>query len=1344
MDLTPDLCRGGRALLAWTQRGLAERAHIAVSTVADFERGSRTPVPNSVDAITAALEAGGVRFDGGRTVLTTSTASFASLPGGRPIRWVDSADLCDWADRNDGRSGLPQLIDMLIRASLGTAAVAHFPAGDSAQRGGWDGTCDSPHSVDYVPSGFSGWELTAQRQRIAEKADEDFSKRAASGSSASHAETTFVFVVMRSWPKKEAWIAEHRAKGIFKDVRALDVDDLVHWLDAYPVVQQWLAENIGKRPRTGVASLEEMWQRWSLCTRPALTERLMLAGRDQESTDIHAWLNASPSVLTVQAESIDEAIAFLWAAISVLPEDVRAAYLTHTLYAESDDAVRELAVAMKALIVVMNGESVGFAQAIALKGHRVYVVLGSSASGKVNVSLGRVRRFELADALEAMHGKRSDARSLAARSGGSIAALRRIMADETIPLPRWAETASRSAVHAALFAGAWDECSSGDKAVIAVLAGQTYDEVSRELAPLAIGLDAPLRRSGTKIRLASGQDAWFLLAPRLTDADVTTFFEIARAVLSEIDPRFERRDRSRLIAFGEEKPTHSRELRKGIIDTLNVMATFPDRAGGVQFLEERVRSLIRELFANADAALWWSLRDNLPELAEAAPQDFLDAVEASLASHDASITVLLRSDGEGAFSREYISDLTSALERLAWSADYFAAAVMGLAGLAARDTSGNRNGNRPAASLRSIFLPWMPQTVVPLTERLEVVDQLRDRYREVAWHLMLSLLPKNFDTSSYSSEPIWRRVDEEREAFSPDIQRRSADEVLSRLLSDAGNDVSRWSDLLGSLVGLGEIRQREATQKLLEVVRVIDRHDERLAARDSIRETLHRHRQFAHTDWAIPESALAPLQEAFDVLTPPDIVERERWVFAVQPAPPNPEAGHDFAKTEAQNAANRRRVAREILAAGSADIVFAMAFAVEFPFQLGRALIEVDVDPSLRATLLDRAVRSPDKNLTEFGRGMIHEGVEKYGVAWAGDVVRDAIAANWPAAAIGSLLHGMPATSEAWTLASEAGSEVERQYWETTPWLWFIHGTPPDINRAAETLLSVGRAVDTVALIGQTGAKQFDSPLLLRALRAASDQLGKQRDYNDSTMLAHYCGLIFDQLVADQSVSRADLVALEWTYFGLLQHSGRDAVLLEAALASSSEFFVQVLSAIYRGDDDEGQAELDEDGAKRKSAIAQQSYALLNDWSTVPGADADGNIDAIALNAWVDDARALAVQAKRGNIIDQQIGMILSAAKAEPNGDWPQKPVRDVIERLKNKELDTGFSIGTRNRRGVTTRGPLDGGEQERDLKNRYDDLAKKFRVSAPRTAAILRAIGNDYKMEAIYMDRLADEVDLI
>jgi transcriptional regulator with XRE-family HTH domain len=1344
VSITPKQCRAARALLAWNQRELAKRARIAVSTVADFERGSRSPIPNSIEAITAALEAGGARFDGARVFLVTGSARFATLPDGQPIRWVSSGDLANWADRIDAQSGLPELIERLIRASVGSEAVTlHFPAAESTQRGGWDGTCNTPSGDEFVPDGESRWELTVKR-KFSDKVDKDFDLRAAAGTDKSRAALTFVYVVMRSWPKKLEWLERQRAKGKFRDVKALDIDDLIHWLDAHPSVQKWLAERMGLRPHSGVASLEEMWQRWSLCTKPTLSEDLMVAGRDNEATHVHEWLRAAPSVLTVQAESNDEAVAFLWAALSVFPDNDREAYLTHTLYAENDTAVRELAAAMKALIVVMNGESSGFAQSVALKGHHVYSVIGADAGGAADIVLSRVKVAYISEALETNGCPRGEARSLAKRSGGSIAALRRIMADETMPLPRWARTDSQRPLHAALFAGSWDERSSADKHAIANLAGCAYEDAFRALTPLTVGVGAPLLRTGTKVRLASPQDIWFLLASRLTEADIDLFFQVARDALVEQDPRFDRRDRARLIAIVEERPHYSTDLRRGIVETLNIMVTFPERATNVDFLERRVHGFVRRLLAKADSALWWSLRENLPGLAEAAPQEFLEAVRKSLSVPDAPIKVLFGGDGEGILSRDSISDLTSALERLAWSPDFFATAVDRLAALAVLDHSANKNGNRPAASLRKIFLPWKPQTVVGLDDRLAVIDSMRSTYPDVAWQLMLSLLPKNYDTTSSTSEPIWRRVvDQEPESFSPDMQRRSADGLLSWLLFDAGNDVSRWDQLLGCLVGLGEERQRETTEQMLAAVRRLDREDARLAARDAIRDVLHRHRQFAHTDWAMPEPVLAPLQAAYEELRPDGIVERERWVFSLQPNPPQTAAGHDFATMNEENEENRRRVAKELIAENDGESIFEMARAVESPFELGEALVSAEIPQELRDEVLDSALRSSDPKLNALGRGVAHGGVQKYGVSWACNAVRDAVANGWSTEAVVLLLQGMPTTHDTWELAATAGPDVRRKYFLTTPWLWFIHGTDAEIVTAAAVLLEVSRPVEALALIGQTGPARFSVEVLVKALTEAIPMLGKDRGYNDSSMLSHYCSQILDRVAAVGSVDRNILVELEWAYYGLLRSSDRDAALLEAELSSNPAFFMQIISSIYRGGD-EDDVELNAEEEAKRSAIAQQAYSLLDGWTVVPGTCDSGDIDAQNLNAWVDEVRTLAENCKRLDVVDQYIGRVLSAAKGEPNGEWPSKVVRAVIERLNSEELDNGFLIGVRNRRGVTTRAPLDGGEQERELKSRYDELAKKIRIVAPRTSAILRSIAGDYQVDAVWMDHLADRIDLV
>jgi transcriptional regulator with XRE-family HTH domain len=61
----PEQCRAGRALLNWSQEELAKHARVAKQTLADFERGARSPYLRTLADIRAALEAAGVEFING-------------------------------------------------------------------------------------------------------------------------------------------------------------------------------------------------------------------------------------------------------------------------------------------------------------------------------------------------------------------------------------------------------------------------------------------------------------------------------------------------------------------------------------------------------------------------------------------------------------------------------------------------------------------------------------------------------------------------------------------------------------------------------------------------------------------------------------------------------------------------------------------------------------------------------------------------------------------------------------------------------------------------------------------------------------------------------------------------------------------------------------------------------------------------------------------------------------------------------------------------------------------------------------------------------------------------------
>ncbi|KQT82513.1 hypothetical protein ASG48_15705 [Aurantimonas sp. Leaf443] len=60
--LKPELCRGARGLLDWTQSDLAETAGVSRSTIRDFECGRHELHRATEAAVLSALTTAGIRF----------------------------------------------------------------------------------------------------------------------------------------------------------------------------------------------------------------------------------------------------------------------------------------------------------------------------------------------------------------------------------------------------------------------------------------------------------------------------------------------------------------------------------------------------------------------------------------------------------------------------------------------------------------------------------------------------------------------------------------------------------------------------------------------------------------------------------------------------------------------------------------------------------------------------------------------------------------------------------------------------------------------------------------------------------------------------------------------------------------------------------------------------------------------------------------------------------------------------------------------------------------------------------------------------------------------------------
>ena len=161
----------------------------------------------------------------------------------------DSSEIDNWSDKPDAHHRLPELIRRLVMATVPMPSGIDIPSGSSVRLPGWDGLVDVEGGNAWVPSGLSAWELSCENSRsLRNKATADYRKRTANPQGVDIPSTAFVFATTRRWAGKREWARERREEGLWADVRAIDADDLVAWLEQTPDVSVWFARLIGKLP----------------------------------------------------------------------------------------------------------------------------------------------------------------------------------------------------------------------------------------------------------------------------------------------------------------------------------------------------------------------------------------------------------------------------------------------------------------------------------------------------------------------------------------------------------------------------------------------------------------------------------------------------------------------------------------------------------------------------------------------------------------------------------------------------------------------------------------------------------------------------------------------------------------------------------------------------------------------------------------------------------------------------------------------------------------------------------------------------------------------------------------
>ncbi len=1088
-----------------------------------------------------------------------------------------------------------------------------------------------------------------------------------------------------------------------------------------------------------IQTLSSFWEDWQEQTNPSISARLIQAGRKTAVDNITEWLTNPADLLKLQAENSSEAIAFLGSVLETLDLEIGEGYKDSAFIISDRDMWDKLISISSGNLLIPRFDNPNIRKAIRA-GNYVFIPLDKNIQTNDGIVLNRLIRSEAKDALIDMGLDEDGAFKLALIGRRSFQSLIRHLAiSRELQQPEWSKGENANQVIPALLAGSWNNNNSGDQEILKDLTGTDYSAYERQLTNWKNATDSPVHLAGGVWMVTSKEDAWLLVSSSLTSWVMENFEAVCLRVLGDLDPRLDLDQDKRWASsfYGVNRP-HSEYLRKGLADTLSFLGsldsnlTFSNGLTAKQYAQRIVRSLLVKAYEDQTGETWVSISDVLPELAEAAPNVFIEYIERALQDQTEFAKRFSNEEGDVIFSPSYHSGLLWALQILAWAPEHFGKVTLLLAKL--NQLLSVRSGNNPSSSLQQIYLPWRPQTGANFAQRLEGIDLLRSFEGEEAWKLMIELVSSRRSISFNTFSPkyrVWKPADEIRvdnEEF-----HQFMNEIFDRLVVDVGVTGKRWVDLIKIFEQFAGSKQ-EMIIDHLETIEILDfPAEEKEKIRDSLREMIFRSRRFSDKEWAIKPTLLEKLEQILDSLVPEDVIERFVELFSFE-SPNYYDESFEWFKPNSLLSQYRQQTLNELLDDLDLEAILQLITIVDRPFELGqtlqRALKEIDYEESF----LKKYFESDSTKDVDFIRGYsaARFRVEESGDwEWGMSLIEHEVK-TWGSSAQVHFLESLIFDKKFFEILDGFGEETKQIYWNR-----FQRYGSMDISlvpKILNELIRFNRPLIALELL----ASYIDDGVQITTEQAAEIlKLGLITEPGPdapSQIFDYYVGKLLNYLNDSSDISIRELAQLEWLSLPLIQYMEYTPKALFSILSNDPSFFVELITLLFKPRSQKQPRNLTEFELNQ----AHNARELLDIWNLVPGSDGK-NIDIEVLLNWIEEARKMLEDRDRLIVGEQYIGKLLRHSPIDEEGNWPHPKICEALEILANQEIERGIEMEVVNSRGVTSRLPGEGGKQERELAEKFLKSSEKYSVRYPRASAMLTRLSERYILEAKREDDDAD-----
>lgn len=1212
------------------------------------------------------------------------------------MRWITALHLNHLASQRRCEELLPEIIRKLIVASCEDFPKLDLPVGDSVSKPGWDGTCKVSRAGLMVPKGQSFWEFGRSTNYFS-KFKEDFEKRETQTKAEVKKRTIFIFVTPRKWsrPEKTSYLETIRVNSSWKDILIYDADNLELWLEQCPAVAIWLARELGLFTQE-VISASTYWKDFTRLKEHTFDAELILSKREHQKSLVTKFFSDQPYFKELQASSKAEGAAFVIASMISSKKADQDLFWSRSVVVEDKKALKQLLTLHKGLYVIFLDAESGADFSGEVNGNHVISIVSYLFSiGESGISLPLPKIGEFAEQLSKLGFDHQGAYKLAEQCGKSITVLRRMLTDRA-GRTSWSLMPSVTELLPLFFVQKLDDEFIGDREVIAKLFPGGYEPYKAIMKRWSLLEDRPISQIINHWQVVSSYDLLFVLGKYITEEDLALFAVVVKEVALEIDPALELERKQRFAAeLYDKRSRYSPRLKKGMLETLALIAV-NGKAAGIHValnLSYWADQLVGEILAKPELEHWQTIENRIDLLSEASPATFLTAVEGMVRNYPDRITELFDDSEFDLFGPLYFTHILYSLEAIAWDPRMTVRVALLLADLCKLD-QGSRTANRAFASLKAIFLWWMPQTYAGAESRQKILTMLSAKRPAVAFRLLENLSPRVSETGHHSRKPIWRLRDEFELPVNRAVYDEGLDFTCTLLISMAANNAHRWETVIRLADNyVGELRSR-----ILDAAVSVDFASEgRDKLRTSVKEMIYLHANSVgkKTAWNLSKLDQEKLATIYERLISND-VERYAWYFDVEMLEKRRSTRLSYEKIMAFSKAKRKDAMELMLASCGIDAVLQMANSAKHPFYIGVAL--AGLGGSYEGQIFAHIAEGG--KLEKVFRGYVMESHQLFGLEWVMEKVSK-YGRSYPQESLVNFYLAIEATPALWELLDQGEPDINNLYWSKIntnyhPWFHKDHH-----EAFVGYLKKYGRFATIINSIHGVG--DVSDKLIIEVMDGYVSKYNSEPDVQIHSG-SYIFGKMMERLV-NNNVDNQTLVRLQWQYFQVIDEKPKLVEALFQDLCNNPENFAQLVYFKWKPDEGDFEPEFDQVGRDSVMNRGLNADEVLGHWRILPGMDTQGNCDFQVLNNYFSQALELCVKRNRRKRGMFELGAVLGRGKF--TGDpWQCVGVCDLIDNYDDEEFCRGFAIGYNNRNGVRV---TSGG---------YNKFSAKLRIAQLREAA--------------------------